>query len=90
VSGQSATGSDENKTKRGRLLEMRRRRYDSSLLGDANFMRRHSLAMFLIIANSRNPSHCWGFVFVSGSHASAFEILSASLVKLWILAKIAR
>lgn len=32
-------------------------------------------------AGSRNPSYRWGFVFVSGVHFSAFELLTASLVK---------
>ncbi|MGL6560856.1 hypothetical protein ACSZOM_09035 [Aeromonas hydrophila] len=52
MSGQSATGSDENKIQRGRLLGMRRYMYDAALFGDAQFMRRHSLAIVLVISTA--------------------------------------
>lgn len=55
MSGQSATGSDENKTQGGRLLGMRRYRYDAALFGDAQFMRRHSLAIVLVIPAAETP-----------------------------------
>lgn len=34
---------------------MRRRRYDAALFGDAQFMRRHSLAIVLVIPAAETP-----------------------------------
>ncbi|MFR9702036.1 hypothetical protein ACL00O_05995 [Aeromonas sanarellii] len=64
VSGQSATGSDENKTQEGRLQGMRRRGYDAVLLGGTQFMRRNSLAMSLDTPAVKTPAYGRGFLFV--------------------------